>query len=129
MSSLLPLSSALAKNGSFGFAKGWLLCRAKPNVPFVRWHFSVYIGSLFPALSLSFRLAPNSLIPAVFYLFYYKYMLDRRKSAVFYAIYFSPSSYRLEAVSSRYYCRDGFVCLPFGCRIDLIFVKVWPLAF
>jgi hypothetical protein len=27
---------ALAKNGSFGFAKGRLLCRAKPNVPFVR---------------------------------------------------------------------------------------------
>ena len=28
---------ALAKNGSFGFAKGRLVCRAKPNVPFVRW--------------------------------------------------------------------------------------------
>jgi hypothetical protein len=27
---------ALAKNGSFGFAKGGLVCRAKPNVPFVR---------------------------------------------------------------------------------------------
>ncbi len=27
---------ALAKNGSFGFAKGWPVCRAKPNVPFVR---------------------------------------------------------------------------------------------
>jgi hypothetical protein len=27
----------LAKNGSFGFAKRWLVCRAKPNVPFVRW--------------------------------------------------------------------------------------------
>jgi hypothetical protein len=26
----------VAKNGSFGFAKGWLVCRAKPNVPFVR---------------------------------------------------------------------------------------------
>jgi hypothetical protein len=26
---------ALAKNGSFGFAKRWLVCRAKPNVPFV----------------------------------------------------------------------------------------------
>jgi len=24
------------KNGSLGFAKGWLVCRAKPNVPFVR---------------------------------------------------------------------------------------------
>jgi hypothetical protein len=28
---------ALAKNGSFGFAKRWLVCRAKPNVPFVGW--------------------------------------------------------------------------------------------
>jgi hypothetical protein len=27
---------ALAKNGSFGFAKVRLVCRAKPNVPFVR---------------------------------------------------------------------------------------------
>ena len=27
---------ALAKNGSFGFAKGRVVCRAKPNVPFVR---------------------------------------------------------------------------------------------
>jgi hypothetical protein len=30
------LIGALAKNGSFGFAKGRLVCRAKPNVPFVR---------------------------------------------------------------------------------------------
>jgi len=50
---------ALAKNGSFGFAKGRLVCRAKPNVPFVRWHFSVYVGSLFLALSLSFRVTAN----------------------------------------------------------------------
>jgi hypothetical protein len=26
----------VAKNGSFGFAKRWLVYRAKPNVPFVR---------------------------------------------------------------------------------------------
>jgi hypothetical protein len=26
---------ALAKSGSFGFAKRWLVCRAKPNVPLV----------------------------------------------------------------------------------------------
>ncbi len=26
----------LAKNGSFGFAMGRLVCRSKPNVPFVR---------------------------------------------------------------------------------------------
>jgi hypothetical protein len=30
------LFRAVAKNGSFGFAKGRLVCRAKPNVPFVR---------------------------------------------------------------------------------------------
>jgi len=30
------LFRSVAKNGSFGFAKGWLVCRAKPNVPFVR---------------------------------------------------------------------------------------------
>jgi hypothetical protein len=30
------LVGAVAKNGSFGFAKGRLVCRAKPNVPFVR---------------------------------------------------------------------------------------------
>jgi hypothetical protein len=26
----------IGTNGSFGFAKGRLVCRAKPNVPFVR---------------------------------------------------------------------------------------------
>ncbi len=31
-----PIIGAVAKNGSFGFAKGRLVCRAKPNVPFVR---------------------------------------------------------------------------------------------
>jgi hypothetical protein len=30
------LFCAVAKNGSFGFAKGRFVCRAKPNVPFVR---------------------------------------------------------------------------------------------
>ena len=30
------LTRAFAKNGSFGFAKGRLVWRAKPNVPFVR---------------------------------------------------------------------------------------------
>jgi hypothetical protein len=29
------LKKALAKNGSFGFEKGRLVCRAKPNVPLV----------------------------------------------------------------------------------------------
>jgi len=33
---------ALAKNGSFGFAKGRLVCRAKPNVPFVRLAVSLF---------------------------------------------------------------------------------------
>jgi hypothetical protein len=32
---------ALAKNGSFDFAKGRLVRWAKPNVPFVRWVFSM----------------------------------------------------------------------------------------
>jgi len=27
----------LAKNGSFGFAKGWLAGGAKPNVPLACW--------------------------------------------------------------------------------------------
>ena len=36
IANLCILISALAKNGSFGFAKGWLVCWAKPNVPFVR---------------------------------------------------------------------------------------------
>ena len=26
----------VAKSGSFGFAKRWIVCRAKPNVPLVR---------------------------------------------------------------------------------------------
>jgi len=25
------------KSGSFGFAKGWIVCRAKPNVPLAGW--------------------------------------------------------------------------------------------
>jgi len=33
---LKTVIGALAKNGSFDFAKGWPVCRAKPNVPFVR---------------------------------------------------------------------------------------------
>jgi|GEM_PF-4526564 len=33
---------ALAKNGSFDFAKGRLVGGAKPNVPFVRWHFNFF---------------------------------------------------------------------------------------
>jgi hypothetical protein len=32
----LFIIGALAKNGSFGFAKVRLVCRAKPNMPFVR---------------------------------------------------------------------------------------------
>jgi len=30
------------KNGSFGFAKRWLVCREKPNVPFVRLENSFF---------------------------------------------------------------------------------------
>jgi hypothetical protein len=33
------LLGAVEKNGSFGFAKVWLVWRAKPNVPFVRLAF------------------------------------------------------------------------------------------
>jgi hypothetical protein len=39
LSNLFISVGALAKNGSFGFAKGCLVYRAKPNVPFVRWQF------------------------------------------------------------------------------------------
>jgi hypothetical protein len=28
----------MAKNGSLGFAAGWLVCQAKPNVPFAGRH-------------------------------------------------------------------------------------------
>jgi len=30
-------NSVVDKNGSFGFAKGWFVSWAKPNVPFVGW--------------------------------------------------------------------------------------------
>jgi hypothetical protein len=36
VSNLTQFFGALAKNGSFGIAKGRIVCRAKPNVPFVR---------------------------------------------------------------------------------------------
>jgi len=58
MSSLLLLSGALAKNGSFGFAKGRLLCRAKPNVPFVR---GLILSAYMSSAVRSNRLAPNGL--------------------------------------------------------------------
>jgi hypothetical protein len=32
---LIIVHCALGRNGSFGFAAGWLVCQAKPNVPFV----------------------------------------------------------------------------------------------
>jgi hypothetical protein len=37
--SCIIVIGAWVKNGSFGFAKGRLVCRAKPNVPFVRLTF------------------------------------------------------------------------------------------
>jgi hypothetical protein len=46
------------KNGSFGFAKRWLLCRAKPNVPNVRLAFMLFVCLFMLALS-SFRVAYN----------------------------------------------------------------------
>ena len=46
---------ALARNGSFGFAKGGFVCRAKPNVPFVRWFFPYYLFCFYAAkIPLSF---------------------------------------------------------------------------
>jgi hypothetical protein len=41
------------KNGSFGFAKGRLVCRAKPNVPFCAVGFSGHfsVGLLMLCLS------------------------------------------------------------------------------
>jgi hypothetical protein len=36
MDKLLHCLCAFEKSGSFGFAKRWLVCRAKPNVPLVR---------------------------------------------------------------------------------------------
>jgi hypothetical protein len=47
-------SGALAKTGSLGFAKGCLVCRAKPNVPFVGWTFSVVVYPYNFALSFVF---------------------------------------------------------------------------
>jgi hypothetical protein len=49
---LSSVFGALAKNGSFGFAKRSLLCRAKPNVPFVRWLFLLCLYAA--KISLSF---------------------------------------------------------------------------
>jgi hypothetical protein len=40
-------------NGSFGFAKGRLVCWAKPNVPFCAVGFFVLCQPIFFALSLS----------------------------------------------------------------------------
>jgi hypothetical protein len=48
------------KNGSFGFAKRWLLCRAKPNVLNVRLAFMLFVCLFMLALS-SFRVAYNGL--------------------------------------------------------------------
>jgi hypothetical protein len=69
-------SCALAKNGSSGFThciivflkvfvnashlpKGWFVCRAKPNVPFVRLVSLYFVCSLILSLSLSFRVSAN----------------------------------------------------------------------
>jgi hypothetical protein len=49
------------KNGSFGFAKGRLVCRAKPNVPFVRQVYLLFVCSITFSLSLSFRVSANGL--------------------------------------------------------------------
>jgi hypothetical protein len=41
---LLSVCGALAKNGSFGFAKRWLVCRAKPNVLFTHLILFLFYG-------------------------------------------------------------------------------------
>jgi hypothetical protein len=43
----------LAKNGSLGFAEGWLVSLAKPNVPFVLLVSSFFVFPLLLSLSLS----------------------------------------------------------------------------
>jgi hypothetical protein len=60
----------LAKSGSFGFAKRWLLCRAKPNVPLVRLviSFNSFYSKNFIVkllIRLSFTLTDNYLILAI----------------------------------------------------------------
>tara|TARA_R110002049_G_scaffold93484_1_gene231067 strand:- start:36 stop:332 length:297 start_codon:yes stop_codon:yes gene_type:complete len=35
---MIIVSCVVAKNGSLGFVKRWLVCRAKPNVPFAGRH-------------------------------------------------------------------------------------------
>jgi hypothetical protein len=35
---MIIVSCAVAKDGSLGFVKRWLVCRAKPNVPFAGRH-------------------------------------------------------------------------------------------
>jgi len=55
--------------GSFGFAKRWLLCRAKPNVPECGRVF-YFLFCLFAAnlrLSFFFQLAPNVLFTQQIY--------------------------------------------------------------
>jgi hypothetical protein len=59
MSSFFLLSGALAKNGSFGYAKGGFACRAKPNVSFMR---GLILSARLSSAVRSNRLAPNSRI-------------------------------------------------------------------
>ncbi len=56
---LKVIVGALAKNGSFGYAKGRLVCRAKPNVLFVRLALMSFFVCSCLALS-SFRVACNA---------------------------------------------------------------------
>jgi len=49
------------KNGSFGFAKRWLGCRAKPNVPFCAVGFFLFVSRCFLHCRLFFRVAANVL--------------------------------------------------------------------
>jgi hypothetical protein len=54
------------KNGSFGFAKRWLLCRAKPNVPFCAAGILGRFLSVYCCSVGLHRVATNLLIPECF---------------------------------------------------------------
>jgi hypothetical protein len=53
------------KSGSFGFAKGWLVCREKPNVPFA--------GRLFYTDAQRSRLGEVAEIEAQMFIFALKF--------------------------------------------------------
>jgi hypothetical protein len=72
----------LAKNGSFGFAKGWLVCRAKPNVPFVRLAKIVLKNVRWKKIKIQKRwllgrLSDGSFVPLLYVYFCRSFLLCR----------------------------------------------------